>query len=125
MISYKFPSWVLDDREMPKRRRQASAAAAATARFISWNVDGLRALLADVGLRDSFRTRHPDARDAYTWWSYRVRNARQQKLGWRIDYVLTTLDAEAIDEAFVLEDVVGSDHCPVGMRFTTLPICGR
>jgi exodeoxyribonuclease-3 len=69
--------------------------------------------LLDAGFTDSFRHLYPDARDAYSWWSYRMR-ARARNVGWRIDYFLVSNDAAGrIEEAKILSDVFGSDHCPV------------
>ena len=65
------------------------------------------------GFTDSFRYKYPDARDIYSWWSYRFR-ARENNAGWRIDYYLVSDDAkEKIVDAKILTDVYGSDHCPV------------
>jgi exodeoxyribonuclease III len=71
-------------------------------------------LLSCCTLRDSFRQRHPTAQGAYSWWPY-MGKARARNVGWRIDYVLSTLPADRFAEAFVLADVGGSDHCPVGL----------
>lgn len=69
---------------------------------------------ADAGLIDSFRHFHPET-VAYSWWSYRA-NARAKNIGWRIDYVLTSQSLlEKIENAFILPDIMGSDHCPVGI----------
>jgi exodeoxyribonuclease-3 len=51
----------------------------------------------------------------YSWWSYRA-NARVRNVGWRIDYLLSSKSIiDKIDNAFILNDVFGSDHCPVGV----------
>lgn len=72
--------------------------------------------LLEAGFIDTFRTLHPDARDAYSWWSYRA-GARERNIGWRIDYfIASTSLREHITDAFILPDVPGSDHCPVGIR---------
>ena len=65
------------------------------------------------GFRDSFRIVHPEARDRYSWWTFRA-NARANNKGWRIDY-LSLSEALAPDctGADILHDVVHSDHCPV------------
>ncbi len=69
--------------------------------------------LVEAGFVDSFRRVHPDARDQYSWWSYRA-GSRGKNLGWRIDYFFV---AEALQErikdAGILSDVMGSDHCPI------------
>ena len=69
--------------------------------------------LLESGLTDSFRHLYPERRDAYSWWSY-MSNARERNIGWRIDYFLVSrrLD-QAIREAAILPEVMGSDHCPV------------
>ena len=71
--------------------------------------------LLDSGFTDTFRYFHPDAEGIYSWWSYRFK-AREKNAGWRIDYFLTSrsLDAQ-LQEAAILTDIYGSDHCPVGL----------
>ena len=72
--------------------------------------------LLAAGFTDSFRSLYPDTRDAYTWWSYRAA-ARERNVGWRIDYFLcSNRAAEKIQKAFILPEVMGSDHCPVGLE---------
>ncbi|MBR5348635.1 MAG: exodeoxyribonuclease III [Lachnospiraceae bacterium] len=72
----------------------------------------MTALLAS-GFTDSFRYKYPDARDIYSWWSYRF-HARENNAGWRIDYYLVSNDAkDKIVDSKILTDVYGSDHCPV------------
>ena len=67
------------------------------------------------GFTDSFRYLYPDRRDAYSWWSYRAA-ARERNVGWRIDYFLVSDRLrDHIKEAFILPEVTGSDHCPVGL----------
>ena len=67
------------------------------------------------GYVDTFRHLHPDAVDEYSWWSYRTR-ARARNIGWRIDYHLVNKDfMPRVKDAFILQDVIGSDHCPVGI----------
>lgn len=69
--------------------------------------------LLKAGFTDSFRYRHPDVVGAYSWWSYRG-NARANNTGWRIDYFLVSDSiAEQIRSASILDEVYGSDHCPV------------
>lgn len=71
--------------------------------------------LLDSGFTDTFRLLHPDKAGAYSWWSYRFR-ARANNAGWRIDYFLVS-DALApkVRDASILNDVYGSDHCPVSL----------
>lgn len=67
------------------------------------------------GFTDSFRALYPDKADAYSWWSYRAR-AREKNVGWRIDYFLVSDRLkENIDDALIYADILGSDHCPVGL----------
>ena len=71
--------------------------------------------LLESGFTDSFRYLYPEKRDAYSWWSYRAA-ARERNVGWRIDYFLVSDRLrENIREAFILPEVMGSDHCPVGL----------
>lgn len=68
--------------------------------------------LLDTGFVDTFRYFHPDT-VAYSWWSYRFK-AREKNAGWRIDYFLVSARIlERIQDARILSDVMGSDHCPV------------
>ena len=68
--------------------------------------------LISAGFTDTFRHLYPDT-VRYSWWSYRF-NARANNVGWRIDYFLVSDRlADRISEADILNDVMGSDHCPV------------
>ncbi len=72
--------------------------------------------LLDAGFVDSFRFLHPDAQDAYSWWSYRF-HARERNAGWRIDYfVLSQRLTGCLRAADIHSDVLGSDHCPVSVE---------
>ena len=72
--------------------------------------------LLENGFVDSFRHLYPDLTGAYSWWSYMF-NARAKNAGWRIDYfVVSSRLAEKIKEATIHPDVMGSDHCPVGLE---------
>ena len=72
--------------------------------------------LLDCGFTDTFRYLHPDTTGAYTWWSYMFK-ARQNNAGWRIDYFLVSDRAAAsISAAPIHSDIMGSDHCPVGLE---------
>jgi exodeoxyribonuclease-3 len=74
--------------------------------------------LLDSGFTDSFRHLNPDATGCYTWWSYMFK-ARQNNAGWRIDYfVVSDRLAERITAAPIYSDILGSDHCPVGLELT-------
>ena len=70
--------------------------------------------LLDAGFIDTFRSLYPDRTDAYSWWSYRA--ARQRNVGWRIDYFVVSERLRGnIKDAYILPEVMGSDHCPVGL----------
>lgn len=69
--------------------------------------------LLDSGFTDSFRFFFPDLEGAYSWWSYRFQ-ARAKNTGWRIDYfVVSNRLAERMESAAILNEIMGSDHCPV------------
>lgn len=71
--------------------------------------------ILDAGFIDSFRHSYPDATERYSWWSYRAA-ARQRNIGWRIDYFCVSNSLQNhISDATILEQVAGSDHCPVGL----------
>ena len=68
------------------------------------------------GFIDSYRALYPEVRDAYSWWSYRM-GARARNVGWRIDYFcLSKSMQDVLSDAFILQGVMGSDHCPVGVE---------
>lgn len=68
------------------------------------------------GFTDSFRHLNPTETGAYTWWSYMF-NARQNNAGWRIDYFLVSNRiASKIQKTPIFKDILGSDHCPVGLE---------
>ncbi|MCP4116418.1 MAG: exodeoxyribonuclease III [Desulfobacteraceae bacterium] len=71
------------------------------------------------GYVDTFRHFNPDT-VKYSWWSYRF-NARANNAGWRIDYFFATqdiIDKGWITNTFIDNDIMGSDHCPVGLELT-------
>ena len=69
-----------------------------------------------MGFTDSFRHLNPDATGCYTWWSYMFK-AREKNAGWRIDYFLVSSRlADRITAAPIYADILGSDHCPVGLE---------
>lgn len=69
--------------------------------------------LLESGFVDSFRKLYPDKEDAYSWWSYRA-NARENNVGWRIDYFLVSKRwSDKIEDSLIHPEVYGSDHCPV------------
>jgi len=72
--------------------------------------------LLSSGFTDSFRYLFPDTIGAYTWWSYMF-HARKNNAGWRIDYFLVSNRiADKIIAAPIYSDILGSDHCPVGLE---------
>ena len=74
--------------------------------------------LLAAGFTDSFRHLYPDLTGAYSWWSYRG-NARANNTGWRIDYWLCSdRVADKIEKAYIHPEIMGSDHCPVGLEIT-------
>lgn len=69
--------------------------------------------LLDAGFIDTFRYKYPDKTGAYSWWSYMF-HARENNAGWRIDYfIVSDSIKDKIEDAKILSDVMGSDHCPV------------
>lgn len=69
--------------------------------------------LLEAGFVDTFRHFYPDVTGAYSWWSYRF-NARKNNAGWRIDYyVVSERLRDALQDAKIHSDIMGSDHCPV------------
>lgn len=85
-----------------------------SAGYMQEEIDGMDNYLA-AGLLDTFRVKYPDLTDKYSWWSYRA-GARAKNVGWRIDYFLVSQSFEEnVSDAFILNDVNGSDHCPVGI----------
>ena len=72
--------------------------------------------LLEAGFTDSFRHLNPDATGIYSWWNYRF-NARKNNAGWRIDYFLVSDRlADRIQATPIYTDILGSDHCPVGLE---------
>jgi len=70
--------------------------------------------LLGAGFIDSFRYQNPD-KVKYSWWSYRMK-ARERNVGWRIDYfVISPKLCDKIISTDILNDVYGSDHCPVSI----------
>ena len=80
----------------------------------------------DSGFVDTFRTLHPDTREAYSWWSNRG-GARARNVGWRLDYAFVdqTLMQNVVSSE-IHPNVMGSDHCPISIEleppFAPLPI---
>ena len=73
--------------------------------------------LLDAGFIDTYRYFYPDKEGIYSWWSYRFK-AREKNAGWRIDYFCTSKALESrLEDAKILTNVFGSDHCPVELDF--------
>ncbi len=72
-------------------------------------------VLTESGFIDTFRYFYPDKEGIYSWWSYRF-SARAKNAGWRIDYFLVSDSLkDRLQDAVIYTDVLGSDHCPVGL----------
>jgi len=71
--------------------------------------------LISHGFLDTFRLFHQEA-GCYSWWDYKTR-ARERNTGWRIDYFFVSKNLKSsLQSAFILSDVIGSDHCPIGIE---------
>ena len=71
--------------------------------------------LLNSGYIDTYRYQNPD-KVAYTWWTY-FANARARNIGWRLDYfVISKSLLPKMGEAFIYNEVMGSDHCPIGLE---------
>ncbi|MGR9087827.1 MAG: exodeoxyribonuclease III [Gammaproteobacteria bacterium] len=85
-----------------------------SAGYTQAEIDGFSRFV-EAGFVDTFRHFHPDS-VTYSWWSFRA-NARAKNVGWRIDYVLASRSlVDKVKQAFILTDITGSDHCPVGIE---------
>lgn len=72
--------------------------------------------LIEAGFLDTFRYFYPDLEGTYSWWSYRF-HAREKNAGWRIDYFMVSdCLKDTLTDAFIYTDILGSDHCPVGLQ---------
>jgi exodeoxyribonuclease-3 len=82
--------------------------------YTQFEIDGMTNYI-NSGFTDTFRHFYPQE-IKYSWWSYRF-SARLKNIGWRLDYFLASEDAlNMVNDAFILNDVMGSDHCPVGIE---------
>jgi len=71
--------------------------------------------LLESGFADTYRRLYPD-RVQYSWWSYMF-HAREKNVGWRIDYfVVSERLLPRVRDSFLLTEVMGSDHCPIGIE---------
>lgn len=96
------------DLARPKQNRQTTG-------FLSVERDWLDELVA-ADYIDTFRAAHSDEPDHYTWWS-NIGGARERNVGWRIDYFFATPGLKTA-AAYHLPEVLGSDHCPVGLQLS-------
>ena len=72
--------------------------------------------LLNSGFIDTFRYLYPNKENCYSWWSY-MGHAREKNVGWRIDYFIVSEDIkEKIEQAQIYSQVMGSDHCPIGLE---------
>ncbi len=86
-----------------------------SAGYMQQEIDGMDRYTKG-GFIDTFRFFYPDKTEAYSWWSYRA-GARAKNIGWRIDYFLASESLkDKLKSAFILPEVVGSDHCPIGIE---------
>ena len=84
-----------------------------TSGYTQEEIDGMDNFISS-GFTDTFRYFYPE-KIKYSWWSYRF-NSRSKNVGWRIDYFLASRDAlDMVKDSFIMNDVMGSDHCPVGI----------
>ena len=85
-----------------------------SAGYMQEEIDGLNNFI-NAGFKDTFRHFNPET-IKYSWWSYRF-NSRARNIGWRIDYFLASEKLmETIKNTFILNEILGSDHCPVGIE---------
>ncbi|MCK5234252.1 MAG: exodeoxyribonuclease III [Candidatus Aenigmarchaeota archaeon] len=71
--------------------------------------------ITDAEFTDTFRLFNKESRN-YTWWPY-MKDLRKRNIGWRIDYIFVSKSLKTkVKDAFILKEVKGSDHCPIGMK---------
>lgn len=88
-----------------------------SAGFMQEEIDGMDRF-TQGGFVDTFRHFYPEKPDAYSWWSYRA-GARGKNVGWRIDYFLVSeAFLPSVKSAFICNEIMGSDHCPVGIELS-------
>ncbi len=84
-----------------------------SAGYTQREIDGMDNL-QEAGFVDTFRHFYPEE-EKFSWWSWRA-NARAKNIGWRIDYFLASQKLmDRVEDAFILNEIEGSDHCPVGI----------
>ena len=78
----------------------------------------------ECGFVDTFRF-FTQEEGHYTWWDYKT-YARDRNIGWRIDYFFVSSSAQKyLKSAFILPEIYGSDHCPIGIEFISKKRGGR
>lgn len=88
-----------------------------TAGFTQKEIDGFEQFLKSDFI-DTFRESHKEG-GHYTFWTYMF-NARKKNVGWRIDYFLVSKELRSkVKSAIIYKDIMGSDHCPVGIELTS------
>ncbi|WP_350344650.1 exodeoxyribonuclease III [Proteinivorax tanatarense] len=76
--------------------------------------------LLKAGFIDTYRNFYPKREEAYTWWSY-MRQARDRNIGWRLDYfIVSERLKDKLNDSIIYDDIMGSDHCPVGLKLDNL-----
>lgn len=96
-----------DDLANPKTNRETHG-------FTDEERAGIDAIIKS-GFVDTFRE-FEKAKGHYTWWS-QFNNCRKRNIGWRIDYFFISKSLRPrLKKAFILPDILGSDHCPVGIE---------
>jgi len=86
-----------------------------TSGFLPMERDWITKFLS-YGYIDTLRYVHGNITDKYSWWSYRA-NARANNVGWRIDYFFVSEDLkDYVKDAYILDEIMGSDHCPIGLE---------
>jgi exodeoxyribonuclease-3 len=87
-----------------------------SAGFTQAEIDGFKNYLG-IEMIDTYRFLYKD-KVQYTYWNQQF-NSRQRNVGWRIDYFLVSKKfIHKIKDSFILDDIMGSDHCPVGITIT-------
>ncbi len=85
-----------------------------TAGYMQEEIDGMNNY-HEAGLVDTFRHFYPEV-EKFSWWSYRA-GAREKNVGWRIDYFMVSKNfVGRVKDALILNEVTGSDHCPVAIE---------
>ncbi len=88
-----------------------------TSGYTQEEIDGMSNIL-NAGYRDVFRERYPEEQQ-FTYWNYMF-NARARNVGWRIDYFIARESLmNRIEDISILNQYMGSDHCPVELRLST------